>query len=498
MKNIFLFFLIVLPSSSFSQVATIKEYTLDQIPYSTGANIKACADSGFVTIIGLSNQVEWGVLLTKYDSKSCRIWSNFLDSLIYLQSDVLEVTDGFLVTGQSGQDRIQLIKLDTNGNLIWRRLYCHPVTPSTSGGSHYGLSLHRTGNTTLFIYGIYETPFGSPHITIVKAGLDGSLIWTKQYHTTYSIGRAVSLKDGSILSSHGSKIVNIDTSGIIKWAVNSGSTITYSNRAVGLQNGIIFSTLNPGDTNFVYKLDLNGNLLWESKKMLLKPCNAIDYNNKIIVCGTTRYNGNEMISLAVLNAAGHLIAHNVFNSDNDLLSARIAKTKQGELVILAMYRNKYRTFFFGHPFFPTCSYEDIIAFSGYPGQSIMSDNASVSSINFSFFDAPITIRNYSPKEQLICSESFPLINIVRENIIQEYANIYPNPVRNNIVVEIQSLTGTEGIFRLYDISGKEIIHVCYNQNKFDISVKGLKPGIYYYKMSDSREVLSKGKLMISK
>jgi gliding motility-associated-like protein len=141
---------------------------------------------------------------------------------------------GFLIAGLSlsnipgynyGSGDYQLMKIDTNGNLLWSNLY-----GGTDNDELYSLEATTDGN--YFLCGMSKSavsgnktssPIGQEDIWLVKVDTNGNKLWDKCFGTT-SVdfrGRLLSLKDGNTLiiesSNNTGRIRKIDNSGNQIW-----------------------------------------------------------------------------------------------------------------------------------------------------------------------------------------------------------------------------------------------------------------------------------------
>lgn len=85
---------------------------------------------------------------------------------------------------------------------------------------------------------------------------------------------------------------------------------------------------------------------------------------------------------------------------------------------------------------------------------------------------------------------------VKQEILinHELVNIYPNPANSFITVESSS-TIISSIFRLIDITGKEVLSRQINSSYTQIDIQGLSKGIYFYQITNKKDYYS-GKLVV--
>ncbi|MBK9462984.1 MAG: SprB repeat-containing protein, partial [Sphingobacteriales bacterium] len=201
------------------------------------------------------------------------------------------------ITLNNGQNDYWVVKLDSNGNIVWQKTlggesydYAESITLTNDGGyaiAGYSFSVggNVTGNHGLFDY------------WIVKLDSNGNLVWQNALGGTdveeaYSIrlttdngfivaGSTYSPNSGDVTGNHGTNtrdywIVKLNANGSLVWQKALGGTI--SDAAYDVQQttdgGYIvagYAQSNNGDvTNnhgsldyWIVKLDSNGNLIWQ-------------------------------------------------------------------------------------------------------------------------------------------------------------------------------------------------------------------------------------------
>jgi photosystem II stability/assembly factor-like uncharacterized protein len=77
-------------------------------------------------------------------------------------------------------------------------------------------------------------------------------------------------------------------------------------------------------------------------------------------------------------------------------------------------------------------------------------------------------------------------------------SVYPNPAKDKITISGSFDTNSQILVYIYEMQGKQLIHDKFsNQNKFELDVSNLKPGIYLIKVISKDKIIS-GKLQIQK
>ncbi|MFL5786674.1 MAG: SBBP repeat-containing protein [Flavisolibacter sp.] len=245
--------------------------------------------------------------IIKVDSSGNKKWSKaFGGSRDDLPYSIVATNDGgFLVAGVTlsidgdvsisfGSGDAWIIKLDSNGNLIWQKSY---------GGNDYEEAGYivqtKDGNYliagTTFTNNSGDIPnnHGDKDVWLFKIDGNGNLLWSKLYGGTaadvslgitsigsggYVINALTTSGDGDVAKNKGiidAWLLKVDENGNRVWALNVGGSKEDSPESISSDNdgnvyvaGRTNSTdgdmiLNQGDYDlFVAKIDLNGNKVW--------------------------------------------------------------------------------------------------------------------------------------------------------------------------------------------------------------------------------------------
>jgi len=77
--------------------------------------------------------------------------------------------------------------------------------------------------------------------------------------------------------------------------------------------------------------------------------------------------------------------------------------------------------------------------------------------------------------------------------------IWPNPAQDYTIVDLQSASPQRGIFRLFDVLGKQVFVQSFDQNRFVVTTRLLAPGTYVYRIESLEgRILGWGKLSVSR
>ena len=80
------------------------------------------------------------------------------------------------------------------------------------------------------------------------------------------------------------------------------------------------------------------------------------------------------------------------------------------------------------------------------------------------------------------------------------AKLYPNPAQNEVMIAFEKATESEGVLEIFGFTGSVIQSqaLASGYQYISVSVKDLKPGIYFYRILLSNKVVAKDKLLIVK
>jgi len=87
-----------------------------------------------------------------------------------------------------------------------------------------------------------------------------------------------------------------------------------------------------------------------------------------------------------------------------------------------------------------------------------------------------------------------IINSSKANV--PYANVYPNPANNKIIVEIVAETYDNGYICMYNYTGANVMKMKVNNGYNAIDVSNLPSGIYLYRIASNEKILQSEKITI--
>jgi len=86
---------------------------------------------------------------------------------------------------------------------------------------------------------------------------------------------------------------------------------------------------------------------------------------------------------------------------------------------------------------------------------------------------------------------------IENNILQKnYVNIYPNPFNETTTLEIINWINQNCELKIYDLYGREVRNYEIRNQKTEISKNELPSGMYFYLVTDNKQFISSGKLIV--
>ena len=256
--------------------------------------------STYGNLNGQINNGQNDAFIIKLDSNGNELWTKLFGTSAYEESYCVKIEEdgslfltGFTSGNLNGQinngDRdIFLIKLDSNGNELWTKLFGSALadTPSRMFSEEY---IYLTGDTFGNLNG--QTNNGGGDSFISKLDKNGNEVWTKLYGTEFhDEGFSLASDDNfiyfasaigmdtnyGILPQHlDASISKIDSNGNVLWSKNFGENFI-DDTAYDIKisdDGYIYvtgfsgsdlngQTNNGGSDSFLMKLDKDGNEIW--------------------------------------------------------------------------------------------------------------------------------------------------------------------------------------------------------------------------------------------
>ncbi len=295
---------------------------------------------GDSSLEGLTTGANGQIRITKVDNCGNIIWSNAYEKA----GDYLEFTD-FLINefnevfiyGSAYRDleeRIFLLKLDDKGNILNFRFF------NTGTVDHFSYSIDWS-NGQLMAYGLI-LDFNTQKQGFI-AVFDGDLRfkWGKKFEPFASNGQAIFTKDNGFLCRSGEFLYRLDHLGELVWAKRTNRDV--SSPPIGgpyeVEGGYIFESIREGQAYF-YKLDDDGNLVWQSD-FFSSTRNAADIrllpSGQLLATYSDEQGAGMDLCYLILSVEGEIEAQNRLASDwaLNIGSTQFAFGRKNALAIVA-------------------------------------------------------------------------------------------------------------------------------------------------------------------
>ena len=407
-----------------------------------GYAIRETFDNGFIAT-GYTNENAlsgYDIYILKIDSVGNVEWSKSIGGPDWDFGYGIELTpdSGFIICGKSysysnGGSDVYIVKTNSYGDILWQKNY-----GGTDAESANGIIRDRDNN-----YGIVGQTksygAGDDDIWIIKIDGNGDSLWTKRYGTPlFDAGYAIDTTlDGNFIT--------------------NGTTTSFS--ADSSSDMILIKTRTDG---FWLWTKIHGDVLRtedeEGRVVKQLP------NGNIFDGGTTNAYGSGKTAYYMLrnDSAGNFLNGCAFGGTDyeDGLSVAVGKDNQ---IVFAGISNSYG-----------CGLYDMYIIR---------------------IDTFTFVNEYVLSIHENCDSTIGVLeNITYENDI----TLYPNPASGSVQMDISlSIPRLKKYnFTISDIAGKEIETNIIEKFPFEISLRGLRSGMYIVQVYEDGFLLSAGKLMV--
>ena len=236
---------VVVKTNSDGQLTWIKKYGGSGLDFAS--DIKQDHQGNYI-VVGYTNSINGQITQTygnsdmwviKIDSNGNLIWQKSFGGANFDYSKAVELAhdnDGYLILGANllplpNISNVRIIKIDLNGNIVWETTY------SNMNNDIQDIIKTNDGN--------YAFITGSGDFTVVKINTLGSIIWQFSYGGSLNdepfkilqtsdngfiiVGATVSI-DGDVLNHYGLPliydgwVIKLNANGILEWSKNYGGT----------------------------------------------------------------------------------------------------------------------------------------------------------------------------------------------------------------------------------------------------------------------------------
>jgi len=233
------------------------------------------SDDGFILVGNTAddNYADYDIWLIKTDKNGVIEWDKtYMEGDAGPLQDVIQTGDGGYAILSGDYFEAHIIRTDDTGNIIWDKEI------SDLGVHGYGEHIKQTLDGGFIIAGSKQGYTGFPLVWLIKLDSDGNILWDKTFETEYGYAHSVQLtNDGGIIilgversdSHKGPWLIKTDSIGELIWDKKIGSSTQY---IVGIDvqqtidNGYIIagkvlSILNTHEP-FLIKTDSEGQVEW--------------------------------------------------------------------------------------------------------------------------------------------------------------------------------------------------------------------------------------------
>lgn len=352
--NILSFFIAVCALQSVAQTTYQKTYG------STGSDgltsMVKTNDGGFILAgdtysYGLTKS---DMFIIKLNAQGNPVWTKTFGGADYDYANaIIQTTDGgYAIAGSTGGNSgtfIRLVKLDSNGLVQWSKYF--------SGSKYNGANaIVQTQDGGYALGGYVQTYNNGSAGYLIKTDKEGTLLWSQKIFNfsfypgilamTAAKGGGFALMMNSTTTNpyYDMFLVKVSETGTFQWAKSIGGESTDFPRFINqtsdggyIFGGASFSFANPlGQDMYVVRVDINGNKIWSKDIGTLSTDNATGSietpDGGFIISGSTDSSSTFMQQpyFIKLSKSGNLQTSKILNvSSNTVISTNIVKADNG-------------------------------------------------------------------------------------------------------------------------------------------------------------------------
>ncbi len=478
------------------------------------------SDGGIIVLVGdyrsnISSST-YGFSLIRYDATGKKIWNSFIyeepsESVAY--QSLMELPDkGFAIVGTARGYGGFIVKTDAIGKVVFAKSYFYEILDCSLDPSDNGF--------------LISTNAGNTSSGILKTDQAGVTLWSDlrdygsspdHYYKTKRLANGnylavgVAYNNPSLL--YGVGIVTCySPTGTLLWSQSykGPEYVTSFRNITELENGSIllagFSTtfMVNGQRMNVTKIDSQGKLIWSkstAKELKISFERFTSVDNFIYFAGGYEIVPDSRILnpvIAKIDTSARLVWAHIYpeadGNNNVAFGSSTGLSVKGNRVGFS----NYLTFCMADTALKqTCFLRDtIFTFTAISIQTVAIESTKLqppkapidmvrknsSSINFEKFDACIYIPS--------------AIENQTENAFSSI-QVYPNPVKENLVVDFANLDFSHGIsLTLMNSLGNIVKKIPLSTALTTTRLDGIIPGVYFYEIYNQDSVLKTGKFMV--
>jgi hypothetical protein len=414
---------------------------------------------------------------------------------------------GYIVAGRRNgagmfsNDAI-LMKTDSMGEVEWLKVYAS----SLSDDEFYDVK--QTADSGFIACGYYPRLGMGDDLYVVKTNINGDTLWTRVFGSNlYDIARSVAqtYDGGFVLAGQMDStgiVVRLDAQGDTIWSIrlyDAGYISLYSIAETADSGFVTTGVLNTFSGNQVYiaRVDKNGTLLWEKNYgyagselgQMIK--STIDGN--YIVCGYTQNFDFGDMYLLKINEVGDTIWTKVYRKSEANNSYSIDILDDGGFIIggttnFAISGNYTNLWLVKTDSMGLMEWEKVIlgGTADYGGKVIKTGDNGYIICGMTNKNTPL-IQLYLVKTD----ENGSIVSTVLEENDQKDINIYPNPFREYLNIDLSEFTWNESYqIKIYNGLGQPILsQILAGGSIQSISTPPLASGLYIMQISNKGKTL---------
>ena len=451
------------------------------------------------------------IWLVRTNSTGDTLWSRTFEGVgSNFAQDVIIAADGnFILTGAvhrytGGMDGCALLKVDTNGNLLWQKRI------AVSTGWNQANSIRETFDHGFILCGSAFVNIGSPwnDVLYVKTDSVGNVQWAKKYGVANNHDEGFDIEQtmdsGFIMVGYTTRSSGYSSSFVMK-ADKNGDTLwtriyppalfgNYGEAVEELPDGSFILCNNPGI--IMINIDANGNILWSRKQQIgfatddhISMCKT--YDGGYAICGTCMIPVEEVFVVKT-DSLGQAVWCKTYGGINFDEGLSIAPTADHGFVISGATRS------FGSAdndmyLLKTDSVGEIICGSiGRPVSSVISTQQT-GHVQLYKYTSSVTYN-----DSLSIGSGGSVTDVCNylgySTLGKEVLTLSPNPVYDQLKVRFSS-TEHSAIYSadIFNLFGEKIFSSSFCGSDFTIDCNHFQNGIYFLalQMEDGKKISNK-------
>ena len=476
--------------------------------FDAGVDVKVTNDGGYAITGFFENSGANGadVFLIKTDQNGDTLWTRTYGGPGDDGGRSVQQTNdgGYIICGFAASfgDHIYLIKTDPNGDTLWTKLY-------SSQGAQEGDLVIQTSDGGYLISG--RTDAGFNNSIIIKTDSSGDTLWTRSYEGITFIIRTYSIletndggyilagyAEGSATNINDMFLVKTNQQGDTLWTKTYGGTFDEQGRCVRqtTDGGYIVagSTYGNGfglEDIYAVRTDNTGNVIWS--KRYGGP--ADDYGYYVVLADDGGfYIAGQTESFTANNQDGYLIqvdssgnllwSKSYGGSDMDAFRS-MQKTNDDGLIMTGFTLNSNTTL----AAYLVKTNANGVSQCNELSQTSSSDTFTTIVGNaYNLVPYGVSVSSTST----IVGSGCPISTICSNVGVDEIANqnsliIYPNPFTSDFTIKG---TSKIGVIKIFDLTGKEILHQKMYIGETTVETESLVPGYYFVSCIEGNKIIN--------